>query len=156
MDLGEAYETILDYFEESYIGMCLFDFVNLEISLHVYLYTQGRLRPNHTRRNPVFPIEFWNMCNRSIQLLMRTNNSAEAYHRRIRSVFQCVHPTLWLFWQKLIEEENSTHADILQIHAGKAPKKKNDRLEQRLLRVITNNNPNILHQIDSIAQNVSL
>ncbi|CAF1633849.1 unnamed protein product, partial [Didymodactylos carnosus] len=97
MDLGDDYQEILDYFEETYIG---------------------RLRPNHTRRRPMFCIDFWNMYNRTTQSSMRTNNTAEAYHRRIGSVFQCSHPTLWVFLQKLIDEENATHADILQINAG--------------------------------------
>ncbi|CAF1279940.1 unnamed protein product [Didymodactylos carnosus] len=59
MDLGDDYQEILDYFEETYIG---------------------RLRPNHTRRRPMFCIDFWNMYNRTTQSSMRTNNTAEAYH----------------------------------------------------------------------------
>ncbi|CAF4319240.1 unnamed protein product [Rotaria sordida] len=89
---------------------------------------------------------------------MRTNNSAEAYHRRIGSVFQCAHPTLWVFLQKLIDEENVTHADILQINAGQPPKmkKKNQRFEKRLLHLISTPHSDILIQIDSIAHNISL
>ena len=52
------------------------------------------------------------MFYRTSQSLMRTNNSAEAYHHRINSIFQCSHPTLWVFLQKLIDEQNTTHADI--------------------------------------------
>ncbi len=84
----------------------------------------GRLRSNHTRRNPLFQINFWNMHTRTTQSMMRTNNSAEAYHRRIGAVFQCAHPTLWIFLEKLINEENNIHADILQVCAGQQPKKK--------------------------------
>ena len=85
---------------------------------------------------------------------MRTNNSVEAYHRRIGSVFQCAYPTLWVFMQKLIDEENAIHIDILQICAGQSPKKKklNDRFERRLL----NPHQDLLVQIDSIAHNISL
>ncbi|CAF0859770.1 unnamed protein product, partial [Didymodactylos carnosus] len=36
--LGDDYEDIIDYFEETYIG---------------------RLRPNQTRRQPKFGIDFW-------------------------------------------------------------------------------------------------
>ena len=53
---------------------------------------------------------------------MPTNNSAEAYHRRIESVVQCTYPTLWIFLEKLINEEGNTHADILQVRAGQPPK----------------------------------
>ena len=53
---------------------------------------------------------------------MHTNNSAEASHRRLNSIFQCSHPTLWLFLKKLINEETNNYADILQIKARKPPK----------------------------------
>ena len=89
---------------------------------------------------------------------MRTNNSAEAYHRRIGSVFQCAHPTLWVFWGKLIDEENTIHADILQVCAGQPPKKKklNERFERRLLNRLTTPHPDVLAQINGIAHNISL
>ena len=77
---------------------------------------------------------------------------------RINAVFQCTHPTLWVFLKKLINEENSTHADILQICAGQPPKKKkvNDRFERRLLNLLANPHRDIVVQIDSIAHNISL
>ncbi|CAF2047910.1 unnamed protein product [Rotaria magnacalcarata] len=90
--LDDQYDNILDYFEETYIG---------------------KLRSNRVRRKPLFEINFWSMHHRTTQLSMRTNNSAEAYHRRINSVFQCSHPTLWLFLQRLIDEENVVHADLV-------------------------------------------
>ena len=117
MDLDEDYQEMLDYFEETYIGKVFFlsraNFVNICL---------GRLRSNHTRRKPMFDIDFWNMYKRTTQSSMRTNNSAEAYHRRIGAVFQCAHPALWVFLQKLVDEENVIHADLLQINAGQPPK----------------------------------
>ena len=53
---------------------------------------------------------------------MRTNNSVEAYHHRIGSVFQCAHLTLWIFLEKLINEEGNTHVDVLEVKAGQPPK----------------------------------
>ncbi|CAF4569070.1 unnamed protein product, partial [Didymodactylos carnosus] len=91
----DDYQDILNYFEDTYIG---------------------RLRPNNTRRQPIFSIKFWNMHTRTTQLSMSTNNSVEAWHRRIGCVFQCAHPTLWSFLQKLIHEEHATHADIVHIN----------------------------------------
>ena len=68
----------------------------------------------------------------------------------ISSIFQCTHRTLWVFLKKLINEENSTHAHILQICAGQPPKKKkvNDRLKNRLLNLVANPHRDILLQID--------
>ncbi|CAF1483050.1 unnamed protein product, partial [Rotaria sordida] len=118
----------------------------------------GRLRANLTRRKPTFSIEFWNMYNRTTHSLMRTNNAAEAYHRRIGSIFQCAYPTLWVFLQKLIDEENATHADIVQIRAGQPPKikKNSERFEKRLINLISNPHQDILTQINSLAHNISL
>ena len=79
------------------------------------------------------------MFNRTTQVSIRTNNGAEAYHRRIGSVMQCAHPTLWIFLQKLIDEENAIHVNILQIKAGQPQRKnKNQRFEERLFHVILN------------------
>ena len=58
------------------------------------------------------------MFSRATQAYMRTNYAAEAYHRRIGSVLQCAYPALWIFLQKLIDEEHAIHATILQIKAG--------------------------------------
>ena len=112
----------------------------------------------HSRRKPLFTIDFWNMFYRTGQSLMRTNNSAEAYHRRINSIFQCSHPTLWVFLQKLIDEQNGTHADIAHIKSGQVPKtkKRNERCEKRLLHLISNPNQHILTQLDSMANNITL
>ncbi|CAF1512237.1 unnamed protein product [Didymodactylos carnosus] len=82
--LDDDYQDILNYFEDTYIG---------------------RLRPNNTRCQPTFSIELWNMHTRTTQLSMRTNNSVEAWHHRIGCVFQCAHPTLGSFLQKLIRRE---------------------------------------------------
>ena len=81
---------------------------------------------------------------RTTQASMRANNAAEVYHRRIGSVFQHAHPTLWIFPQKLIDEEHAIHATVLQIKAEQPQKKnKNQRFQERLLNLVSNQNPNI-------------
>ncbi len=98
------------------------------------------------------------MYNRTTQSLVRTNNSAEAYHLRIGSIFQCTHWTLWVFLQQLIDEENAIHADIIHIESTQLPKskKKNERFGKRLLNLISIPYQDIWSQIDSIANNISL
>ena len=89
---------------------------------------------------------------------MRTKNSAETYHHRINSIFQCSHPTLWVFLQKLIDEQNVTHADTVHIKSGQALKTKqsNERFEKRLLHLISNPHQDVLAQLYSIANNTTL
>jgi len=97
------------------------------------------------------------MHTRTSKAAIRTNNGAEAYHRRIGSVFQCSHPTLWVFLQKLIDEEHAVHANILQIKAGQPQKQnKNLRFDQRLLNLISHPHADILVQINAIPYNISL
>ena len=97
------------------------------------------------------------MFNRTIQASIRTNNGAEAYHLRIGSVMQCAHPTLWIFLQKLIDEESSIHVNILQIKADQPQRKnKNQRFEERLLNVISNLHSEIMAQFDAVAYSISL
>ena len=48
------------------------------------------------------------MYERTSQSSMRTNNSAEVYHRRIGSAYQCAYPILWIFLEKLINNEGNT------------------------------------------------
>ncbi|CAF1304925.1 unnamed protein product, partial [Didymodactylos carnosus] len=64
--LGNRFQTILDYFEHNYIG---------------------RFRANGSRAWPLFDIEFWNVHERTKNLQIRTNNSAEEWNRRIGCVF---------------------------------------------------------------------
>lgn len=153
-EFGDEYDRVLDYFEETYIGMMNI-IVNIKNIFHLFL---GKLRSARVRRKPLFDIRFWSMHDRTTQSLMRTNNSAEAYHRRINSIFQCAHPTLWLFLQKLIDEENVMHADIVQINAGEAAKKKklNERLEKRLINLLKSPHDDLSLQIDSVAHNIRL
>ena len=108
MELGDDFELIFDYFEELYISKIFFVQSNV-----ITFYC---LRRNNIRRKPLFSIDFWNMFNRTTQASVRTNNGAEIYCRRIGSIMQYARPTLWIFLQKLIDEENSIHVNILHIN----------------------------------------
>ena len=60
--LDDTFQTMLDYFEDNYIG---------------------RFRANGLRTRPLLAIEYWNVYERTKNQQMRTNNSAEAWNRRI-------------------------------------------------------------------------
>jgi len=68
-------QQVLDWLEDNYIGK---------------LTRRGR-------RPPVFPHEMCNVHDRVVLHLDRTNNHAEAAHRRIQAELQMDHPTLWKF-----------------------------------------------------------
>ena len=60
--LGDQFQSMLDYFEDNYIR---------------------RFRANDSSARPLFEIKYWNVYDRTKNSQMRTNNSAEAWNRRI-------------------------------------------------------------------------
>ncbi|CAF1589877.1 unnamed protein product, partial [Didymodactylos carnosus] len=90
--------------------------------------------------------------------LMRTNNSSDAWDRRIGCLFQCSHPTLWKFIDKLRDEEDSAiRTKILHANTGQSiQKKKYQHLDQRLLNLVLNPHTDIIDQINNLAHNISL
>ena len=79
-------------------------------------------RPNSTRRRPpVFPLEMWTVHDRVVQHLDRTNNHAEAAHRRIQAELQIDHPTLWKFIDGLKKVQKGRDVFHEQLVAGHAP-----------------------------------
>ena len=61
-------DAVLDYVEDTYIGR------------------QRRGRP---RDIPMFPIQIWNMYDRTLALLPRTNNNVEGWHKRFQTTCGC-------------------------------------------------------------------
>ncbi|CAF2921287.1 unnamed protein product [Rotaria sp. Silwood2] len=62
LHLDDQFQSMLDYFEDNYIG---------------------RFPANGSRARPLFGIKYWNVYDRTKNSQMRTNNSAEAWNRRI-------------------------------------------------------------------------
>ncbi|CAF4381539.1 unnamed protein product [Rotaria socialis] len=91
-------EPVIDYFEDTYIG---------------------KRRPNGCA-TPRYPVDLWNMHKRTIKNSMRTNNQVEAWHRRLNSVIQCEHPSLWIFIQSLQKEENYIRCQLVKVNAALA------------------------------------
>ena len=132
--LPSIMEPLLDYFEDNYIG---------------------RRKPNG-RATPRFPVELWNMFNRTMNDSMRTNNQAEAWHRRFNSVIDCEHPSLWNFLQSLQKEENYIHCQIVKVNAGQAilQTKKYLDYNKRLKNLLTSPHPTLIKQIECVALNL--
>ena len=63
-------QSVLDYFETNYIGEL----------------RRGLL--------PLFPHELWNMHNRVLNELPRTNNSLEGWHTRFSTMLRETHPSI--------------------------------------------------------------
>lgn len=90
-------DVIADYFERTYIG---------------------RFRPHQPRQHPLFPIEFWNVRNRILEALPRTNNSIEGWHNRFNLIVGAAHPTVFKAIEKIKAEMDLVSLELLQSDIG--------------------------------------
>ena len=86
-------------------------------------YLGRRVGRRAQQRAPLFPIAMWNVHNRVVNHLGRTNNYAGAAHRRIQEELKTDHPTVW----KLITDLKTVQKGLDAFHeslvAGQAPPK---------------------------------
>ena len=112
------------------------------------------------RRAPLFPVAMWNVHNRVIAHIGRTNNYAEAAHRQVQLELQTMHPTTW----KLIDDLQKVQKSRDQYHeslvAGHPPKKKLQKYincDNNILRIVRNYaNTQPLDYLRGIAHNFML
>lgn len=140
-DLPPELDPILEWFTNTYIG---------------------RLRNNGTRNTPMFSSNIWSVYQRTLDGIDRTNNYAEACHRKIQLGFGSgiFHPTLWTFLDKLRRIQKTFDTEYERILAGHAPPKKRPRYEaadSRILAKVTNyNSNNVIEYLRGIAYNYNM
>ena len=134
-------QPILEWLEDNYMGR--------------------RVGNNNNRRPPSFPIPMWNVNNRVQQHLERTNNYAEAAHRRIMAELQTDHPTIWKLITDLKKVQKGRDAFHENLVAGNAAPKKQQRYIQcdaRIERLVGNfvNYVNITDFLRDLAHNFEM
>lgn len=136
---GELQE-LLNWFEDNYIGR------------------PGR-RAN-TRRPPLFPVPMWNLNNRVLEGLDRTNNHAEAANRRLQSELGMTNPTIWKFIDSIKTIQQGRDMFLQQIVAGHEPPKKLRKYvqaDERILRLVRSfDERNILDFLKGVAYNFEI
>ena len=140
VDVGypDRAEPIVNYFEDNFIG-----------------------RPDRrgNRRKPVFPLTLWNVNQRVVESLPRTNNSVEGWHCGFQSSLQCSHPTLWKLLDQLIRENELHKLTIVQLLAGQThkPKRVYRITNDRIVNVVADyNNRTFVEFLRGIAHNLQL
>ena len=112
--LPQELQPILDWFEFNYIG----------------IYN----RRGNSRRIPLFPHDMWSQYETTLNDEDRTNNHAEAAHRRIAFELGAHHPTIWKFIGSLLKLQKGRDLYMEQLIAGCQPpvklKKYRDAVER--------------------------
>ena len=109
-----------------------------------YIYTFDTCRLNRNRRGrrpPPFPMDTWNLYQRTISQEDQTNNHAEAAHRRIYAELQMHHPTIWRFIDGIKGVQRGRDAYYEYFIAGNSPPqklKKYLRADERIRRIVSN------------------
>ena len=136
-DIGDDYQGLLDYFEDTYIGR------------------PGRRQ----RRDPRFSHDMWNVYQRTLQELPRTNNNIEGWHRGFQSLIGSCHPNIWTFLGKLKRQESPHHVQLTQILAGDVipHRKKYQDAASRVLHLVQNyGNRHVLDFLRGVAYNIHM
>ena len=105
----------------------------------------GRIRNNGTRALPTFPYAVWNVYHRTLVGSDRTNNFAEASHRKLQTGFGVAHPMLWKFLDCLKKIQKCYDADYERYVACHNPAHKRRRYveaDNRILNKVRNYDAN--------------
>lgn len=102
-NLLEDMDDVVCYFEDTYIG---------------------RSMTGRPRKEPRFPIKVWNVHNSTETGADRTNNKIEGWHRGFRNFVNISHPSIFLFIQNIIKEQDRMELLYEQHLAGGTPQPK--------------------------------
>ncbi|MGL6146086.1 MAG: hypothetical protein ACRC0D_06330, partial [Macrococcoides caseolyticum] len=146
-DLNSAFETlaielspdltpVINWFEDFYIG---------------------RPNRNGTIRNPLFPPQCWSVYERTLNGECRTNNYAEAAHRRLQAEFGMDHPNIWKFIDGIrTVQKGSDFIYSNFIRGDQPPSKRNKYIntDLRIRRIVESYSArNILEYLKGISHN---
>ena len=126
------------------------------------------LSPFHTlisftgegRKKPQFDHTLWNVYDRVVADLPRSNNSLEGWHNAFATRVSVTHPTIKKLAEKIRQEQSKFEVDIAQLLQGQQSKPKKScyrKLDERIARVVREYDPlQIPQYLKNIAANVSL
>ena len=92
-----------------------------------------------SRKKPLFPIELWNVYDRTIMNLPQPNNSIEGWYNTFAKRVAIVHPNFTKLAEKIRREQSKFEMDIAQIRQGQELKPKKvqyQRLDERIKRLV--------------------
>ena len=91
------------------------------------------------RKKPQFDHKLWNIYDRVIADLPRSNNSVEGWHSAFANRVTITHPTIKKLTEKIRREQSKFEVDIAQLLQGHQSKPKiacYRKLDERIARVV--------------------
>jgi len=118
----------------------------------------GRPGHNNCRRRPaLFPPEIWSMYQHTISDIGRTNNYAEAAHRRLKRELDVVHPLIWTFidgFRRVQKGRDVTYEQYVRGERGPVKRREYILVDHRLLTTVNDyNNRDFIEYLPGIAHN---
>ena len=112
------------------------------------------------RTKPLFPPQLWNVYDRVVRNLPRSNNSIEGWHQAFNRRVSMKHPTLTKLANCILREQSHFELDIERIRVGQEPKPQKKiyaTLDSRLKRVVASYKfESVNDYLANIAANVKL
>ncbi|CAF5100221.1 unnamed protein product [Rotaria sp. Silwood1] len=150
-DVVKAYAVIVDDFEEE-------DYLLLDYFERVWV--GQKLRRGIKRGQPKFSLQLWNMYERVIHDLPRSNNSIEGWHHAFNNRVSIKHPSIVKLTKCILREQSRFEVDIERLRAGAPPQKKRKLYADldALLKTVTlsYNIHNIDDYLNRIAMNLKI
>ncbi|CAM4818333.1 unnamed protein product [Rotaria magnacalcarata] len=112
------------------------------------------------RKKPQFDHKLWNIHDRVVATVPRSNNSVEGWHNAFASRVAISHPTIVKLGEKIRREQSKFEVDmakILQGHNIKTKKACYRKLDERITRLVNSFDPTQLDQfLKNMAANITL
>jgi hypothetical protein len=159
-DFDPEDNALLDYFERVWVGRkkgrgpCQFKYISL---MHLIIYN---VHLGNQRTKSLFSLELWNVYERVIQDLPRSNNAIEGWHHAFNNRVSIKHPSITKLAKCILREQSKFEIDIERLRAGEQPRKKKKvyaKLDERLKRIAASYNvDNIEEYLNRIAMNLKI
>ncbi|XP_018495154.1 uncharacterized protein LOC108864296 [Galendromus occidentalis] len=134
----------LKYFEDNYVGSLL------------HILPDGSI----VRRDPLFSSSIWSVYWRTLEGDSRTNNYAEAAHRRLQTEFGVSHPNLWRFIDGLKKVQHHRDMLLARFESGAQPpakRKKYANIDKKLFELVNNfNSYTVVEYLRGCASNFTM
>ncbi|KAK0407297.1 hypothetical protein QR680_019124 [Steinernema hermaphroditum] len=132
-------EPVLKWFEDNYMG---------------------KVDRRGNRRSPQFAVDMWNCHDRVLKNDPRTNNRAEAAHRRLQRELGADHPSIWKFIESLRKVQigvDKSFEDMLIGRPAEQKRKKYRDADLRIRRLVDGyDEDNLLDFLRGIATNIGM